>query len=288
MKKKIKIILNNIISIFFSNIEFIQRNTTYRKEIFSEKQVAKICKNENSPWNSSFWINQQIYKMQNNYKFSNKTIHFACFELCLNSLKSKNKEINIIDYGGGGGQYFQETKKYIKANKMKDTLINYTLSDSKDNLDICRNYLKSSKNCKLILKESDYFFKWANKTDKEFDLVLICAVIQYLDDWEKSLDELINLAPEFICVLKTPIAADANKTARVVQNVKTKKGYCGPAMLTLFPPNSIENYFTRYNYYLLQSFPDQVPQKDYFKYGCDDINYQYVKPWNYVFKKIQK
>ena len=261
-----------------------ERYATYRSKIYKKDEIAQICLEESSPWDSPYWINNQIQKLENIQEFISKNSSYSCLELCINLIKGNRNNINIIDYGGGGGIYFEQTKRYIHSEA--NLKINYNIVDSNRNLSICRDYLKETNYCKLNLINSKSFNKFnLQNGNKKFDIVLICAVLQYLDKWQESLKFLINSSPEYICILHTPIAFKSTEEARAVQNVKTSEGYCGPTMITLFPRRHIEEFMKKNKYNLLSSFPLTKKTKDYYRTGCDNYLYKDVIHWNYIFKK---
>lgn len=283
MKSKINkkiIFFNRLFLLIFSNIGFLQRQSTYRTKIYAEKEKSKLCKNNNSPWDSELWLNLKVQNLKNLSKGFNYNRNFSFLEICFNLLVHFEKELKIIDFGGGGGIFFEYTKNYF-SNK-QDISTFYYLLDSKKNLSICKNKLISSKNCKLGFVDSKFFDSWISENNG-VDIILFSAVLQYLDDWQLVIDKLLKLKPKIICILKLPIAEFASKPARVVQNVKTKQGYCGPAMLTLFSQNSLNDFMLKNKYKLLFELPDSLENKNYFKFGCEDINYKFVKPWNYIY-----
>ncbi len=262
-----------------------ERYASYRSKIYKKGEIALICLEESSPWDSSYWIKNQIQKMENIGKFISKDSSFSCLELCINLIKENRKNINIIDYGGGGGLYYEKIKRYIYSEpKIK---INYNIVDSERNLSICEKYLKETIHCKLNLINSESFNNFnLQYGDKKFDIILLSAVLQYLNKWQESLKLLINFSPEYICILHAPIAINSNEEARAIQNVKTSEGYCGPAMITLFPRRLIEEFMNKNKYALLSSFPLTKKSKDYYRTGCDNDLYKDVIHWNYIFKKI--
>ena len=274
----LKKLLWKFLLIFFKKNTFFERSTTYRPKLFKQNQVADICIKEKSPWDSDLWINNQKLKIQSKSIKEIKNPQFAFFELCLNLLREDNNNLEIMDFGGGGGIYFEKTKEYISHDK--NLFINYTIIDSQKNISICEEYLNDSNNCKLNLISLD---KLGNIKKYLPDLILISAVLQYLDNWQEDLFNIIKCNPKYICILRTPIAKNAPFEARVVQNVKTNMGYCGPVMITLFPLDAIEKFMKKNNYKLLTSFPEQISNKNYFRNGCENKEFRSVVPWNYVF-----
>ena len=105
-----------------------ERYAGYRSQIYKKGEIAQICLEESSPWDSVYWINNQIKKIENIEKFISKDSSFSCLELCINLIKENRNNINIIDFGGGGGLYFEKIKRYLYfETKIK---INYNIVDS--------------------------------------------------------------------------------------------------------------------------------------------------------------
>ena len=282
-KKIFTIILLKIFSLLSKRI--YERYASYRSKIYKKGEIAQICLEESSPWDSHYWIKNQIQKMENIGKFISKDSSFSCLELCINLIKENRNNINIVDYGGGGGMYFEKIKRYIYPET--NITINYSIVDSERNLSICENYLKETIYLKLNLINSKSFNNFSLKDgNRKLDIILLSAVLQYLDKWQESLKLLINFSPEYICILHTPIASNSNEEARAIQNVKTSEGYCGPAMITLFPRSIIEEFMKKNQYALITSFPLTKKSKDYYRTGCDNDLYKDVIHWNYIFKKI--
>ena len=185
-----------------------------------------------------------------------------------NSLNSGN--IRVAYESGGEWIVNQWIKKAIllsfklKSNKLTD--VGYTKYYDKlvsrfEN--ISENYLKETTYLKINLINSNSFNNFSLKDgNRKLDIILLSAVLQYLNKWQESLKLLINFSPEYICILHAPIAINSNEEARAIQNVKTSEGYCGPAMITLFPRRLIEEFMNKNKYALLSSFPLTKKSKD--------------------------
>lgn len=120
---------------------------------------------------------------KNSVDFINFTQRYRGFGNFLISAYSFKKKINIIDFGGGMGNGYYYLKKTIPSNKFKK--INYHIVDE---IKLIKKSKKLNKNIKYNVMMPKI------KTD----VFVTSSSIQYLDDLDKFLDNVIKLNPKYL------------------------------------------------------------------------------------------
>jgi len=121
------------------------------------------------------------------------------------SNKSRN-ELNIIDFGGGFGTLHSQYKKFLNKK------YNWYIIEQK-------KYVKLSH--KFFKEKNVFFFSnlKSNKIQKsKINFVIFSSSIQYLKNYEETIKQVLNLNPEYLIFLKTPLNYK-NKNQIFIQNI---------------------------------------------------------------------
>lgn len=110
---------------------------------------------------------------------------------------NKDKIINILDFGGSLGSLYFKYKDKIK-NKFIWSII--------EQKKFVKEGKKNFQNNQLI------FFNSINEYKKSFspDIILASSSLQYLEKYQETLKEMINLDSDYIIILKTPFSKKKN------------------------------------------------------------------------------
>ena len=184
MKSIIKKILPPILLDIFRNFK--------RKKIFTGPFSYKKIPNENV-WSGSYWISLSQSKLKNidlvkKYKYD----YFDILTLFLNTIIKEGRSIKVLDWGGGTGfGWFNIYKKIYKPEKVE-----WNVVDSKILHEIGEKYSKQNKIPIKFFENIDYL------PETNYDIVYINTSIQYIDNFQNLLIELLKKQPKHIILTR--------------------------------------------------------------------------------------
>ena len=152
-----------------------------------------------------------------------------------------NKNFNIIDFGGGFGTLHAQYKKFLKNKSY-----NWIIVEQKKYVELGRKFFYE-KNLFFLNDLTKYKYKVS-----KINLVIFSSSIQYIKNYQTILKQVIDLNPEFIVFLKTPLN-NKNDNLIYVQNIP-QNVYEGSYPSWVFSKNYLIKFFDR-KYDLLNSFP---------------------------------
>lgn len=152
----------------------------------------------------------------------------------------KGKNLNIIDFGGGFGTLHNQYKKFLKNKRY-----NWFIIEQKKYVELGRKFF-NEKNLFFLNDLTKYKFKVP-----KINLVIFSSSIQYIENYQLILNKIIQIRPDFIIFLKTPLSGkDDNRI--YVQNIP-QNFYEGSYPSWVFSKKYLTEFFTK-RYYLLNSY----------------------------------
>lgn len=152
-----------------------------------------------------------LIRSQNNVKFEKRLYYDVLFYILKMVVQLQKKEIKILDFGGGFGNLYYDFKYYLKNLDIK---FEWIIIEQDHIVDFC----KSGDESQILFKKS------LNDIDREktIDLALLGSSIQYLDDYKNIIQNIIDLQPNRVVFLKTPVS---DRTFVTVQQVNAGGNY---------------------------------------------------------------
>jgi putative methyltransferase (TIGR04325 family) len=117
--------------------------------------------------------------------------------ISITGMNLKNNELNVLDFGGGGGYHYFISKIILNDN----VKINWHVVETSS---IVENANKISNNDLRFFKT----IKGATIGINRFDLILASSSLQYCENQFLILQELINLNAKYIFITRTPFTND--------------------------------------------------------------------------------
>ncbi len=119
---------------------------------------------------------------------------------------NKKKEMNIIDFGGGFGTLHSQYKKFLNKN------YNWHIIEQERYVNLGLKYFREKNVIFLSNLKSNHIQK------KRINLAIFSSSIQYIKNYEKIISQILNISPELIIFLKTPLNYK-KKNQIFVQNI---------------------------------------------------------------------
>jgi putative methyltransferase (TIGR04325 family) len=163
------------------------------------KAVDEMPKNMGT-YDNKEWISKQIDRVNNFDKEVDMSIkrNKVLIDLVKNIKKEK---IVIVDIGGGFGL------TYIPLKKETSKSLDYKIIEGK--------HVSNAANIFFEDNNELSFFSKIEKI-KNVDIVYIRSSLQYVENWEKTVNQIINLKPEYV-VFSHLAAGDINESFLTVQ-----------------------------------------------------------------------
>jgi len=218
---------------------------------------SDVPKMKSNVWESEIWIKQQQKKINGYIKREesndpNRFVSFTAFGagngVLLNSINSlsANKEIKVLDFGGGTGlQYFSLKNLFLHPENVK-----WIVVDSKRLADLSQD-----------LHDENISFS-EEIVDDEVDILFISSTLHYIDSYKKLLTVLLEKRPKFV-QLERLHAGSIEKPFVTMQDVGSFESrtpiWCASV-------DEIVNIFTEHNYELMIKFPiesETYPESSY-------------------------
>ena len=215
---------------------------------------------DEDPWNNEGWIEKSKQKLEQNKDINSSSLtvppnatEIACYAipaLVLNQMSSK-KKCNILDYGGGTGDvYYKIVRSLIQPEN-----INYYVLDNPTLMELGEKYKEAYEQiffCHNIPKKID------------FDIVLISTTLQYIEDYKKWLEPVIDLNPKYFLFMRL-WAGDFSNDFITSQNVHGKI-----TPLKIINHETFINHMASANYSVIFQGPCSTPIKKEYLEGIPE------------------
>jgi len=208
MKEIIRNILPPFIFNFFINLynRSIKINKSYSIDTYDSDLIAKLV------------IEKNIIFRDNLSK--NNGLDFSALRTIIGvsiaGLEINKKELNVLDFGGGGGYHYFISKLILNDN----IKLNWNVVETKSIVDISNT----------ISNSELHFFKSiqdASMGIEKFDLIIASSSIQYCINQQNILRELIGLNSNNIFITRTPFTLNL-PTVNSIQFSKLSNNGPGP------------------------------------------------------------
>lgn len=146
------------------------------------------------------WIQKQIHRVNNFEKEINIAIERNQSLIKLVS-KIKKEKITIVDLGGGFGLSYLPLKAKTKK------ILDYKIIEGNQVSNSARLFFKDNKDLSFF----DDF-----KSFKEIDIFYIRSTLQYIHDWKKTIEKIINTKPTHV-VFSHLAAGDIDENFLTIQ-----------------------------------------------------------------------
>jgi putative methyltransferase (TIGR04325 family) len=181
---------------------------------FSE--ANEICNNLNeiNVWNDQLWLNNQLTVIQKSQISIDEKVYIKSiaetndnFLPYLVTAIDTNKQLNVLDFGGGLGEL------YLKMQQMIVNVdnINFTILENEKIVDI-GNLNFSKKNLNYTTKIP---------MDIIFDIINFSSSFHYIDDWKNLIKQIILNKPKYFIFSDLPCSD--NESFVTIQNYNGKK-----------------------------------------------------------------
>ena len=132
------------------------------------------------------------------------------------SLIEKSNFLNILDFGGGGGSHYEQSKTLLP----KSISLNWVVVETKPMVFAAKSL--STNSLKFFYSITD-----AKKYLNNIDIILSNSSLPYCEDPLKILHQLINLDAKYIYITRTPLLEN-NQTIISVQTSNLSDNGPGP------------------------------------------------------------
>lgn len=264
---------------------FLGNKPHYSKQISLDIDNLKV-KNVNL-WNSPNWINHVEKTLKSNFN-KKPSIHES---VLINTIKTinyltKQREINVIDFGGGCGVLTPHLRNLSKDLNLK---INSLIIDSELNIKLGKKILMNDNTNDIKFYDQTKFSLYnilQNFKEKNDNLILnISSVMQYIHPYKEFMHlSLKHVKPIYVCITRFPRCENAPEDAYGVQNISTPFGFCGSAIVNLFEKNSLIDEMKKLNYELITEKYNYIGDTNYF-IDCDNKSFKKMTLIAYVFIK---
>jgi hypothetical protein len=186
---------------------------------YSDKQLVKYIVEKNLEY---------INSGNNVFNLSNIKIFMA------SAIASKDsKKINILDFGGGGGSHFYDLAVMFPSLKIDYTVIETSemVSSSIQNLPKKIRYFDNLK--EPVLKKM------------QFDLIIVSSSLQYVEDFYRILNEIIDLKHRYLYITRTVLNDSDIKVAGIQRSNLFDNG----------PGTFVGNWVNRFIFYPIKIEP---------------------------------
>jgi putative methyltransferase (TIGR04325 family) len=200
--------------------------TLYNKDFFDGKiwegvyddfsDARKICSdlNEINVWNDELWLNNQV-TLINKSKISIDEKEYIksiaetndYFLPYLVTVMDTNKQLNVLDFGGGLGELYLKMQQMI----VNFDIINFTIVENQKIVDI-GNLHFSNKNLN---------YRTDIPKDIFFDIINFGSSFHYIDDWKALIKQIIFNKPQYLIFSDLPCSD--NESFVTIQNYNGKK-----------------------------------------------------------------
>jgi putative methyltransferase (TIGR04325 family) len=226
---------------------------------YSNEEIAKIVIKKNL-----------VYKT----KKANKEFTLSEINTIVPFIFIKKNNLNILDWGGGGGNLYTIAKTILGASIKKWSIIETSSIASRSGPleDGCVNFYTSINDARI-------------HSHVNFDLVIASSSIQYHPAPLEILEELLSLRSIYVYIMSTTLATGSNNA---VINQYSLLSHNGPGDL----PNGYEDRITTYPMFIIDTcqFEDLINKnyeivfkikesKFYCKSDLNDISF-----WSYLIK----
>lgn len=181
------------------------------KANYSEVPINQEFDFNNYKWVNSLTRQEEINKIKeldpllNNQKSRKKIVsHLLPVIPLINDNLNQNRQVSIVDFGGGLGEHYCMTYWYPEEARK---LINYYV------IEVPQNCIEGEKigllgNIKYIPNELDERGRCTyDETlfESKCDIVVICGVLQYFQAWRVLLEKLSTHRPKYFYITRTII-----------------------------------------------------------------------------------
>ncbi len=159
-----------------------------------------------------------------------------------NDVASYSREIKVLDFGGSLGTLFFQHSEYFKNKKLE---VNWSIVEQKHYVD----YGKQNNNHSNL----DFFYdvKEASRANKP-NIIVVASALQYIENYPKTISEIIDLGADFIFLDKTPMY-DGDNDFISVQNIpKHVYGKKTSYPMHIFSENKLIKFFKK-NYFVFET-----------------------------------
>lgn len=157
--------------------------------------------------NTSLDVKKGIYAFErDSVGFKKPSFDWPLLYILLRESITKNKSLSILDFGGSlGSSYFQHLPMLSECH------LSWNVIEQKHFVDAGKMHFQS---------ESLYFYESIEEciTKTEIDVIILSSILQYLENPEKIINDLLRIGASKIFIDKT-IVNNSEKCRIYVQNV---------------------------------------------------------------------
>ena len=190
-------------------------------------------KKKSNIFENKFWIKREFKKVQKLKKKQSHEINASKdypLLVATSIIYNKNKNLNIIDYGGGFGSGYLSISKGVVKNNLKYYIV--------DLPEIC----KLGK--KIFVKDKNIIFLKNIPKINNCNIFHFGSCLQYIDNWKQLLNQTCKLKPRYI-IFSDLFAGDIKSFVTVQKFNESKMPF------RFYNVNQIINLLKRNGYQLL-------------------------------------
>ncbi len=170
----------------------------FLRKLFSEPIDQKWTKAKNNCWkvvkkSCTGYDNVTITAHKKPEHSPSKLISYPLIANLMRLAADNNNHLKVLDFGGSNGGSYRDIKNFYPAIKFE-----WDIVEQKNIVDSCKNFLDEEVS---IMSEIP--------NNKKYDVVIISAVLHYLDDYKPYLERLLSLDASHIIVDRTIVFASS-------------------------------------------------------------------------------
>lgn len=160
--------------------------------------------------------------------YEQKFNYHICAAILKCAIQNRNQGVRILDIGGSLGSTYFQNRKYLKEVQS----LEYIVAEQDRFAEYGRGHLEDGI-LKFIYSSEDY------ASYGKFDIVLMSASLQYIEQYEEVIDHVIRANPRYIILDRIPVS---NKT-RICKECVPEKICKSSYPLHIFRDEELNNYF---------------------------------------------
>lgn len=260
-------------------INFLGKKQIYDQRIYKNYNEIQKERFNQSVWESKNWISH----VKNSLKKKNINIHEDIVLKSMLSISqlSNNRNIHVIDYGGGAGVLIDKLINFAKKNKINLII---SLIDNETNINIAKKNFSNINFLNFYHNEENFISNFKkNDTTKFLTILNISSVLQYVINYRSFLERILKqINPKIACITRFVRCDNATVDAFTIQNVYSSYGFCGSTIVNLFQKNSLPEIMSSLSYEILSEKYDKIGDAEYFV-KCDEEKYRQMTLMSYAY-----